>query len=218
MSNPYIYTALGDSITAGYSAPMKFGFVDMFYERLQGVYPESQLYNFSKGGITSSQLFAHIRRSYAVQSSISKSSLITITIGGNDLMRSYVKTTMLQQPYAFYQAKERFAYNINGILSWLRYYTEAPIYFMNLYNPYPHSLLSRQQIGEYNAVINEYAIRWNTNILDLYTLFYKHEATFIHGYQGGGLTRIRIIGENPVHPNTYGHAAIADLMWQRAAI
>ena len=76
------YVALGDSITTGYGLDEAQSFAEQIAEQ-EGY----TLTNLAKDGATSSMLLTSLSDS-EVSSAIASADLITITIGGNDLMNA----------------------------------------------------------------------------------------------------------------------------------
>lgn len=87
-----LYTALGDSIGAGYSANPGKGYVNLIYNylKVQKRYSGLQLNNLSVPGITTTDLLGALQTNSAAQASITNSSIITLSIGGNNLLQPVV--------------------------------------------------------------------------------------------------------------------------------
>jgi len=86
-------TALGDSIAYGSKVAKNFGYVDLFYNSLkeEAENDQSTLLNLGKPGKNSSELLADLKTDKATIDAVLKADIITISIGGNNLLRP-VKT------------------------------------------------------------------------------------------------------------------------------
>lgn len=81
-----VYTALGDSIAYGTGATDQYGYTDMFNEHLTRINGTGQYFNLSADGVTSSMLSTALYNSDQVQGAVAAADVITISIGGNDLL------------------------------------------------------------------------------------------------------------------------------------
>ncbi|MBU3143442.1 cell wall-binding repeat-containing protein [Clostridium sp. CF012] len=82
------YIALGDSITYGMSAEKDHGYVDLFYNNLKS-FPGNvgiKLMNLGKSGDKSSDLLSKLQNDATTKNSVSKAKVITISVGGNNLL------------------------------------------------------------------------------------------------------------------------------------
>lgn len=80
-----IYIALGDSLTTGYGVGLNRSFATLYYHCLLHSFPNFQYENLAVNGLTSSQLVNMVGQANVCQL-ISKASVITVTIGSNDLL------------------------------------------------------------------------------------------------------------------------------------
>ena len=86
------YTALGNSLTAGIGAsfvvdpPKRYGYVYYFRDFLSTIFPCANLINRAQPGFTSSDLLQQLQNDPVTRQAAKKANLITINIGGNDLL------------------------------------------------------------------------------------------------------------------------------------
>ncbi|MEN6463529.1 MAG: S-layer homology domain-containing protein [Syntrophomonas sp.] len=82
------YTALGDSITYGMSATPGHGYVDLFYDNLKSINGNEgiKLLNLGIPGEKSSDLLYKLQHDTTTIDAVSKAKVITISIGGNNLL------------------------------------------------------------------------------------------------------------------------------------
>lgn len=84
------YVALGDSLTQGVGDETKRGgFVTLVADQLQQDYQLSSIdyENFGKAGDRSDQILARLKKSTSMQKSLKEADIITLTCGGNDLLK-----------------------------------------------------------------------------------------------------------------------------------
>jgi lysophospholipase L1-like esterase len=89
------YTALGDSIAFGTGATDGVGYTDMFNTHLERKFGPGLYINLSADGVTSDELLAALLYPgdpFNVQSAVSAADIITISIGGNDLLGPFQET------------------------------------------------------------------------------------------------------------------------------
>jgi len=87
-----IYTALGDSIAYGYGIDPEKSYVAMLYNYLKALpgNENMKLYNFSEIGADSSTLLKKVQNDDTAREMISGSDVITISVGGNNLLRPVI--------------------------------------------------------------------------------------------------------------------------------
>lgn len=208
-STKFLYTALGDSITKGYSAPGKRGYVYMLATVLDQRIPCFRVYNAGQKGLTSGQLLLLLGFSPRLRFMVQRAGLLTLWIGGNDLLYTYLRNKMLCRNPAIYEPMLiSYQKNINGILSLIRSRQSRPPFVCNLYNPFPHSALAWKLISALNHSLQDACNRWHAPLIDIYSVFQGRQPELIHGYRNGKLSDIRLVGSKPIHPNLQGHQVI----------
>ena len=80
------YVALGDSIAAG--GPTTFSYVDLVADAARSVLGDVELRNLAVNGWTSGDVLGQIRGSRSAREAVRGADLISITVGGNDLLRA----------------------------------------------------------------------------------------------------------------------------------
>ena len=90
---PPKYVALGDSISFGMSATNNAGYTTMFSNHLKSLqqYTNLNFVNASQPGYSTSDLLQQINNP-SVQAELSKANIITISIGGNNLLAPFIAT------------------------------------------------------------------------------------------------------------------------------
>ncbi len=214
MKQPFHYVALGDSITAGYSAPDKKGYVTILGHLLKEQFGRVRVSNFGLGGNTSRRLLSEILRNPIVQQEIIRADLLTVYIGGNDLKNTYLKYLLRQKNEVFLDTIESFGSRLEQIYHAIQQMSKAPLLTLNLYNPFPHSEIASTWIPALNGAIDMVSIRRHIPVIDIYSRFKQREMMLIHNYRTGTLKDFQLFGGNPIHPNFQGHQVIAHTLWQ----
>lgn len=229
-SGPGTYIALGDSLTAGVGAPAGSGFVDLVARALgQGM----ELLNLGHPGDTSAELIEHGHLDRALGEIGSRDSdgrpnndvrLVTITIGGNDLLDllpQYVlqgqcpsREALLSRPECLSTlraAMGRLAANLDAILSRLRQAApQVPIVVVTLYNPFSGRDQQLGALGDLalegeegtalptgvNDVIRDAARRHNVLVADVFPPFQGRSP--------------ELVSSDMIHPNQSGYRVMAE--------
>jgi lysophospholipase L1-like esterase len=185
------YMAMGDSLSAGYGAvPATEGFVYLLYRSgAFGTLNKTIFCNAGVPGATSSDVLAH-----QVPQAIMdfRPSVITLTVGGNDLVRimdGADPTTVLQE----------FQSNLIQIFLALRSAPElqnTKIYIGNLYS-IPDIPASQVIIPVFNQIVAGVAANFGVTVADVYSAFEGRS----------GLLLVERHGADPVqiHPTNAGY-------------
>jgi lysophospholipase L1-like esterase len=187
------YMALGDSLVAGYGAiPATQGYVYLLYK--EGAFDKvtnTLLSNAGVPGVTSRQVLEH-QVPQAIEAF--HPTVITLTVGGNDLLR------ILKGADAG-QVLSEFQTNFTLILQNLR--TALPntrIVVSNLYT-IPQIPGADQIVPIFNQIVTSVASAFNVPVADVYSAFYGRH----------GLLLIERPGAAPdeVHPTNAGYQVMA---------
>ncbi|MHB8454818.1 MAG: SGNH/GDSL hydrolase family protein [Acidiferrobacterales bacterium] len=188
------YMALGDSLVAGYGAiPATRGYVyRLYYSGVFDKVTHTLLSDAGVPGVTSAEVLAY-QVPQAVQAF--KPTVITITVGGNDLLQilngadpGHVLMT--------------FQNNLTQILSTLR--SQLPntrIYISNLYTV-PEIPDADQIVPVFNEIVAQVAGAFQVPVADVYSAFLGRK----------GLLLIERPGASPteVHPTNAGYRVMAE--------
>ncbi len=212
------YLALGDSVAygVGASSPQELGYPVVFYqEYLKRSRPNILSYkNLALAGETSgsfisrpkskSQLERAIEELDAAQKAGQPVSLITLTIGGNDLLaarnRSQAeKTAVLAQTDA----------NLQNILAQLVQHNasgKTDLIVTTYYNPYPADSPGATEDGSwlerFNEIVKKRAAEYKVKVADFFEPVVGKEKS------------LTWIARGDIHPNTAGHAALGLAIWK----
>jgi len=201
-----LYAALGDSITYGYNATSEdVRFVSQVQRRLTRKQNPVNLFVNAKPGWTSRQL---VKSMPQVPTCLwDEAKLVTILIGGNDMIRSapWILDGNHERCVKIADALQRNLFEIVKTVKRPR----TKIFIGTLYNPFPNSLPAEEGVRMLNGAIRHVAIRRGIHLVDVGRLFYHREEELIDGYRRGDIRDMRLRG-NPIHPNDKGHVVIAD--------
>lgn len=195
------YTAIGDSLTVGFGAMPGNGFVPVYRgmaERRIGEFVSYE--NRGINGLTSSELYENIMRSPQLRHSLKEAQIITISIGGNDLIRA-AKSVPTNNPIQhFNRALSSCQSNFSGIMQQLNQIKSSSRYpyiirAVGLYNPYPRVDAATQWVQQYNRYISGF---WGRNYAaaNIFPAFYGREN--------------ELLSLDHLHPNGRGYKVIAE--------
>lgn len=134
--------AVGDSLTHGVGDQThKGGYVWLIKQRLQQDHYQVTTANFGKTGDRSDQIQARIIKQVNIQKTLKKADVITLTVGGNDLMKVLQDNFLLlasnQLDAAMPKAKKQYQTSLTSLLKTIRTYnSKAPIFLFSIYNPF----------------------------------------------------------------------------------
>lgn len=199
------YAAIGDSISAGWGAPLVNGarlngYAAQLHRQLQ-VRGHAEFHNLGVPGLTSGQFLFLLDHWPDASAYLKKADLITLSVGGNDII-----WTDHQAPgdaAKMREALSKYEANIDAILSRIRQVNpEARIFILEVYNPFPADDGRHGPLSEWVQTVNEaIATAANTHEADVVTtssLFLGHEKEYVN------------LANNDIHPTVVGHMRIAE--------
>ncbi len=215
LGNNTRYLAMGDSLSSGYGAtPVTNGYAYLLYQ--QGVYDQMTNTSFADAAIpgSTSEQVASFQANAVAQSGFNPQ-VITMTVGGNDLL------ALLTDPNAATDLPvvlTKFGGNLTSILSTLCTALVTPkIYVANLYSiqnlPAPPGININDAVLAFNGVVTSVVNTINgssspcagrVKVVDIYSAF--------SGNQQGLLLINRPGANSPgveVHPTNAGYRAMA---------
>ncbi|TKD71448.1 SGNH/GDSL hydrolase family protein [Pseudalkalibacillus hwajinpoensis] len=196
---PILYTAIGDSITLG-TGTILFSptFVDFYASALTRATNHCiETKTYAENGSTTEDVKRGLASSYI---SLRKTTIVTLTAGGNDLIdavQAFVKTN---DKAILYEALHKCCENMSWIVNYLstaltKHGDDYMIRVINLYNPIPDLPLSNYWVQAFNRHIYSCAKGEHVKVADVFNLF--------RGREG------KLLSEDGIHPNTSGHKVIA---------
>jgi lysophospholipase L1-like esterase len=224
-----LYTALGDSIGFGLFAPIGDGYVPT-YDRLIEADSGARVntINLSVPGWTSSDLLGAIRGNLLFRLSVATSTIVTVNIGGNDLLggRSTYKNRTCggaDNQDCLRAGVALFSANFNAILAEvrsLRGSRRTIIRTMDIYNPFVNEDRAQDtwpnDQGNDFQVLKPYLDMINGQIAATATARNIPFARVYMAFNGpnGDIdpSNLGLLSFDGLHPNGSGHRRIADLL------
>ncbi|GAA3023185.1 SGNH/GDSL hydrolase family protein [Tetragenococcus solitarius] len=134
------YTAIGDSLTEGVGdTTQSGGFVPLVADDLQDDYSLSsvEVDNYGVAGERSDQILQRIQEDDNTQKDIAASDIITVTVGGNDIMKVIKKNIFGLSVDSFDKPLQKYQENLSNMMNEIRSLNEnASIYVVGVYNPF----------------------------------------------------------------------------------
>lgn len=134
------YTAVGDSLTEGVGDTLKSGgFVPLVAQALEDDYPVQsvEIDNYGVSGDRSDQILKRIKQDEKLQEDVTSADIITLTVGGNDIMKVIKNNVFGLKTSSFKRPMEKYQTHLTEIFKQMRSLNKtAPIYVVGVYNPF----------------------------------------------------------------------------------
>lgn len=221
------YAALGDSLTEGVGdATGQGGFVPLFAKEIEnstGGSVSSQ--NFGKAGDTSTQIYNRMMKSKKITDGLKKADIITITIGGNDVLkviRDNVSKLSSMTEKDFTKPEELYQARVKKLLDKIREDNpKAQIYVLGIYNPFylnfPELTVMQNVIDSWNtATAGVVSQEKNTYFIPINDLLYKgsgDKQAVESGSTSDAVSNNLLYTEDHFHPNNVGYQLMADAVF-----
>lgn len=198
------YLALGDSLTRGVGdEEHKNGYTKRLAEKLEQWTNISEviLDNRGKRGRRSDQLLALLEKGH-YDSELRDSELITLTIGGNDIMKVVKQDLFELEKEAFDKELIKFRERYDQIMEEIRLRNpDVPIIVIGLYNPF--SMIT-DEITDLESIITE----WNQTIEDISNQY--ENACFVDVEDLFDSNANLVYHTDFFHPNGYGYTIMTE--------
>lgn len=199
-----MYTALGDSLSVGTIPFLNNSFVKKYKALLEKNLQHNVITNtIGKKRINSTELLQMLIDPQT-RWKIANSDIITIAIGGNDLLQANRRFLKTGHPIEFQHALYTYSLNMKEMINLIKTLKsnrlpQKPyiIQLLGIYNPYPHLNYSNYWIYKFNQTLRSHH-GINVIYIDTFHLFQHH-----------GLQTLTI----DIHPNGRGHYLIAQQLW-----
>jgi lysophospholipase L1-like esterase len=181
----FLYTALGDDISKSLTAFLSYGFVYRVKRYLKTRNPNFVYNNFAKPSFTGSDLLDQLKNSFEVRQCLKKSAIITLSIGGNNLLKGVFENFTEIDGRVAGRGVEEFKEAWPEILHFIRNHiaSKASIYVMTLYNPYsyenPNYTIAEYYINSLNSIIKS----------EFWTRIFNYKVVDVHDNFEGNLLR-----------------------------
>jgi hypothetical protein len=189
----FLYTALGDDISKSLTAFLSYGFVYRIKRYLKTNNSNFVYNNFAKNSFTGSDLLNQLKNSLEIRQCLKKSAIITLSIGGNNLLKGVFEDFLEIDGRVAKRGVEQFKEDWPEILYFIRNQiaSKASIYVMTLYNPYdyndPNYTIAEYYINSLNLIIKSaFWIKiFNYKVIDVHDNFEGNllrKFAFLYGY------------------------------------
>ncbi|QRZ33100.1 SGNH/GDSL hydrolase family protein [Lactococcus cremoris] len=221
------YAALGDSLTEGVGdATGQGGFVPLFAKEIEnstGGSVSSQ--NFGKAGDTSTQIYNRMMKSKKITDGLKKANIITITIGGNDVLkviRDNVTKLSSMTEKDFVKPEELYQARVKKLLDKIcEDNPQAQIYVLGIYNPFylnfPDLTVMQNVIDSWNtATAGVVSQEKNTYFIPINNLLYKgsgDKQAVEADSSTSAVANNLLYTEDHFHPNNIGYQIMADAVF-----
>lgn len=200
--DPLNYLVLGDSVARGFGSQKTgpHGYSSLVAKALKEEGIDLDLVNRGVVGQTSAKLLQSIQDSQ-IQTDIRNADLISLTIGGNDLLKVALEEEKpLHILFSFDEIQAKYEKNLSSIITTIRSLNrDAPILITSLYNP-----ISPEK--SYYRISNQMLKRWNS---DMKRVADRNPFTYVVNVTD------RLQGEeeqwlyDQIHPNDQGYRLMA---------
>lgn len=221
------YAALGDSLTEGVGdATGQGGFVPLFAKDIENKTDSSvSSQNFGKAGDTSTQIYNRMMKSKKITDGLKKADIITITIGGNDVLkviRDNVSKLSSMTEKDFTKPEELYQARVKKLLDKIREDNpKAQIYVLGIYNPFylnfPELTVMQNVIDSWNtATASVVSQEKNTYFIPINDLLYKgsgDKQAVESGSTSDAVSNNLLYTEDHFHPNNVGYQLMADAVF-----
>ncbi|MDP4097598.1 GDSL-type esterase/lipase family protein [Paenibacillus sp. P96] len=192
----YRYTAIGDSLTVGTGAPPGKGFAPLYLRSIERYSGSRVLYrNLGVKGMTCPELLRNMTSSLVYRNALAQADMITISIGGNDLIRIAQSTGGKNIGPGMLQLQQCLCQTL-AVLYSIKASSRAPflIRFVGLYNPFPEVAEAAVGIRSFNAFLSSMNAPY-FRVAHTYSSFKGRER--------------QLLSSDRVHPNGRGYRVIA---------
>ena len=216
------YVAIGDSLTEGVGDQTnQGGFIPLLSNAISEISDVNVVsQNFGVAGNTSTQIYKRMTKEKKIQSAIKKADVITITVGGNDVMK-VIRTQLTNlTENSFEKPAQTYRKQLTEIFDFIRDNNpNAQVYVLGIYNPF---YLNFPDITEMQDIINH----WNQTTQE--TIAQQKQMYFVpindllyQGVNGSKgvttsdgevqtITNNALFEEDHVHPNNIGYQIMSD--------
>lgn len=226
-ATPFHYVAIGDSLTEGVGdTTNQGGFVPLLAQSLTDTYDYQVTdSNYGVSGNTSKQILQRMQEKTDIQKSLVKADMMTLTVGGNDVMAVIRKNLTSLSVSTFTKPAKSYQKRLRQIIELARAENEdLPIYILGIYNPFylnfPDMTEMQEIVDNWNnateSVTEEYANVYFVPINDdLYKGINGDEGIVsTSGDQTTVINDVLFSGDH-FHPNNIGYQIMSDVTMEK---
>ena len=226
-ATPFNYVAIGDSLTEGVGdTTSQGGFVPLLAQSLTDTYDyQVTASNYGVSGNTSKQILQRMQEKTDIQKSLAKADMMTLTVGGNDVMAVIRKNLTSLSVSSFTKPAKSYQKRLRQIIELARAENEdLPIYVLGIYNPFylnfPDMTEMQEIVDNWNdATENVTEEHDNVYFVPINDELYKG----INGEEGivstsGDQTTVindALFSGDHFHPNNIGYQIMSDVTMEK---
>ncbi|AUW96965.1 SGNH/GDSL hydrolase family protein [Streptococcus pluranimalium] len=219
--------AIGDSLTQGVGdTTNQGGFVPLLARRLDETYRyDTVTSNYGISGNTSRQILNRMKKQKAIQKNLKTANLMTLTVGGNDVMKVIRENLDHLDTDSFTPGAKAYRKNVKEIIKLARKGNpELPIYIVGIYNPFylnfPEMTQMQDIVDNWNEqtkqLVADYDGVYFVGINDqLYKGVEGQEGVVSVSGERTTVVNDALFTEDHFHPNNIGYGIMADAIMER---
>lgn len=220
------YIAIGDSLTEGVGdSTGQGGFIPLLKKDIEAHYPVTiQIQNYGVSGNTSLQILKRMRQDRSLQADLKQADLMTLTVGGNDVMAVIRKDLTNLDMSSFDQPMLDYQERLEKIIAIAKKSNkDIHIYVLGIYNPFylnfPEMTQMQEIVDNWNQKTKETLSQYkNVHFVPINDQLYKG----IDGKEGivqseGDKKRILndvLYSGDHFHPNNIGYQIMSDTVME----
>lgn len=226
-ATPFNYVAIGDSLTEGVGdTTNQGGFVPLLAQSLTDTYDyQVTASNYGVSGNTSKQILQRMQEKTDIQKSLAKADMMTLTVGGNDVMAVIRKNLTSLSGSSFTKPAKSYQKRLRQIIELARAENEdLPIYVLGIYNPFylnfPDMTEMQEIVDNWNDATENVTEEYdNVYFVPINDELYKR----INGEEGivstsGDQTTVindALFSGDHFHPNNIGYQIMSDVTMEK---
>ncbi|MGY3779969.1 SGNH/GDSL hydrolase family protein [Streptococcus gallolyticus] len=226
-ATPFNYVAIGDSLTEGVGdTTSQGGFVPLLAQSLTDTYDyQVTASNYGVSGNTSKQILQRMQEKTDIQKSLAKADMMTLTVGGNDVMAVIRKNLTSLSVSSFTKPAKSYQKRLRQIIELARAENEdLPIYVLGIYNPFylnfPDMTEMQEIVDNWNDATENVTEEYdNVYFVPINDELYKG----INGEEGivstsGDQTTVindALFSGDHFHPNNIGYQIMSDVTMEK---
>lgn len=199
------HLAIGDSVIKGIGAKQQEDFITQFSNELKNATGKTVISsNEGITGITSTELNDLIQQG-KFDDEIKGADIITINVGGNDIIRLAKQRNIYQAIQSFRTLQTDFENNLTQITTHIKKLNpKATLVYLELYNPLNPS-------SQFYGLANTLLPKWNINIYKAADQI--HSSIVVETSKVINDKHLQYLSADGVHPNSKGYLAISRKMF-----
>lgn len=222
----FSYVAIGDSLTEGVGDTTgQGGFIPLLVNNLNATYGYEVIsHNYGVTGNTSKQILTRMQENEDISKNLAKADLMTLTVGGNDVMAVIRKNLADLDVNTFQKPSKDYQERLRSIIELARNNNKnLPIYILGIYNPFylnfPEVTEMQTVVENWNKATQKVTKEYkNVYFVPINDLLYKgiNGEEGIVQTSGDQITVINdaLFAEDLFHPNNMGYQRMADAVME----